>query len=178
MSTVLRGCLGGVLALSVSTTVLAQDSKSAPLARDLAAALDAAKLDSIAAKDSSKSGVYISALYFPGAQLLVVTAEYAVPQYLDEKLAKKDYREIYLDLNSASVPESKAFFEDLGADGLKVKRDENRPFDTYEAGGRRVMFDSDWRRQKLTEDEYTKAFSAADEQYSRLLSALLAQAKK
>lgn len=178
MSTFVRGCLGSVLAMSVAAPALAQESKSAPLAKQLTAALDAAKLEAIAAKDPTKPDVYIGALYFAGVQLLVVSAQYAVPQYLEEKLAKKDYREIYLDLNSASVPESKIFFEDLGADGLRAKREENQRFDTYEGSGKRVMFDSDWKKQKLSEDEYMKAFSAADDRYSQMLAALLAQLRK
>ena len=36
----------------------------------------------------------------------------------------------------------------------------------------------DWRKQKLSEQEYMKAFSTADERYSEVLTALLAQLKK
>ena len=57
--------------------------------------------------------------------MMVVSAKYSVPQLLDDKLAKKDYRDVYIDLNSASIPETKIFIEDLGADGLKAKREEN-----------------------------------------------------
>jgi len=38
---------------------------------------------------------------------------------LNGKLEKKDYQEIYIDLNSASVAATRVFIEDLGADGLK-----------------------------------------------------------
>src|SRR5438045_2987348 len=126
-----RGCVAGVFALSLSATALAQEPKSAPLAKQLAAALDAAKIDSIAAKDPSAPDVFIGALYFPGVQLLVVCAKYTVPTLLVDKLAKKDYKEVYIDLNSASVPETKVFIEDLGADGLKPERTENQPYDAY-----------------------------------------------
>ena len=34
------------------------------------------------------------------------------------------------------------------------------------------------KKQKLTEQEYMKVFSAADDQYSRILTALLSQLKK
>ena len=40
------------------------------------------------------------------------------------------------------------------------------------------MFDGDWKTQQLSEDDYMKAFSAADERYAQILAALLAQAKK
>jgi len=166
------------LTLSVSATAFAQDAKSVALAKQLAAALDAAKLDSLAAPDPLNPDTFVAALYFPNMQLLVVSAKYTAPLLLIAKVAKKDYRDVYIDLNSASVPESKIFIEDLGADGLKAKREENQVFDTFEEAGKRTVFDSDWKKQKLTEQEYMKAFSGADDQYARILTALLAQLKK
>ena len=166
------------LTLSVSATAFAQDAKSVALAKQLAAALDAAKLDSLAAPDPLNPDTFVAALYFPNMQLLVVSAKYTAPLLLIAKVAKKDYRDVYIDLNSASVPESKIFIEDLGADGLKAKREENQVFDTFEQAGKRTVFDSDWKKQKLTEQEYMKAFSGADDQYAHILTALLAQLKK
>ena len=170
--------LAAVIVLSFSTAASAQESKSAPLAKQLAAALDAAKLDSIAAKDPSAPDIFFAALYFPGVQLLVVSGKYSVPQLLTERLMKKEYRDTYLDLNGASVPATKLFLEDPGADGVKAKREENQPFDSYEADGKRLMFDGDWKKQKLSEQDYMKAFSAADERYTQILTALIAQLKK
>ena len=170
--------LAAVVVLSLSTAASAQESKSAPLAKQLAAALDAAKLDSIAAKDPSAPDIFFAALYFPGVQLLVVSGKYSVPQLLTERLAKKEYRDTYLDLNGASVPATKLFLEDPGADGVKARREENQPFDSYEADGKRLMFDGDWKKQKLSEQDYMKAFSAADERYTQILTALIAQLKK
>jgi hypothetical protein len=40
------------------------------------------------------------------------------------------------------------------------------------------MFNSDWKSQKLSEDDYMKAFAAADDRYVQILTALLAQLKK
>jgi len=178
MTRVGSGSIAIVLTLSVAATVAAQDSKSAPLAKQLAAALDAAKIDSIAAADQSQPGTFVAALYFANTQFLIVSAKYSVPQLLNERLAKKEYRDVYIDLNSASVPESKVFIEDLAADGLKAKRDENQPYDTYELAGKRTPFDGDWKKQKLSEQDYMKVFSTADDQYSHILTTLLSQLKK
>jgi hypothetical protein len=167
-----------VFAVLLAAPAAAQESKSAALAKQLAAALDAAKIDSVAAADPSAPGTFVAALYFANSQFLVVSARYAVPQLLNERLAKKEYRDIYIDLNSASVPESKIFIEDVSADGLKAKREENQPYDTYELAGKRTMFDSDWKKQKLTEQEYMKVFTTADDQYSHILMTLLSQLKK
>lgn len=167
-----------VLVLSLPATALAQDAKSAALAKQLATALDDAKLDSIAAPDPATPDTFVAALYFANMQLLVVSARYTAPQLLVAKVAKKDYRDVYIDLNSASVPDSKIFVEDLGADGLKPKREENQAWDTYEQAGKRTVFNSDWKAQKLSEQDYMKAFSGADDQYAHILEMLIAQLKK
>lgn len=175
MRAVARACFAGIVAVSLSTPAQAQEPKSASLAKQLAAALEGAKLDSIAARDPSAPDVFVGALYFPGVQLLVVSAKYTVPSLLIEKIGKKEYRDIYIDLNSASVPETKIFITDVGADGLKA---ENSPYDTYEAGGKLIAFDGDFKKQKLSKEDYQRAFSTADERYSQILTALLAQLKK
>ena len=118
--------LVAILIVSLSSTAFAQESKSASLAKQLAAALDAAKLDSIAAKDPTAPDIFCAALYFPNSQLLVVSAKYTVPQLLNDRLNKKEYRDTYIDLNSASVPASKVFIQDAAADGLKAKISENQ----------------------------------------------------
>ena len=149
-----------------------------PLAKQLAAALDAGKLDSIAAKDPAAPDVFVAALYFPGMQLLVISGKYAVPQLLNDRVGRKEYRDVYLDLNGASAADTKVFIEDPGADGLKAKREENQAFDQCEIAGKRTMFNGDWKTQKMSEQDYMKAYSAADDRYAQILAALLAQAKK
>jgi len=170
---------GAVLlfALILPAPASAQDSKSAPLAKQLAAAMEAGKLDSIAARDAVDADVFVAALYFPG-QLLVISGKYSVPQLLNDRLGKKEYRDVYMDLNGAAAADTKVFIQDPGADGLKMKRDENQPFDIVEIGGKQTMFNSDWKAQKLSEQDYQKAFSDADERYAKILGALLAQVKK
>jgi hypothetical protein len=175
MKTAARACLCGVLTISFAAAALAQEPKSAALAKQLAAALDASQLESLAVKDPSSPDTFIGVLYFKDVQLLAVSAKYAAPSLLADKIAQKNYRDVYIDLNSASVPASKVFIEDLGADGLRAKHDDNTPYDTYEAAGTRTAFDGEWKKQKLSEQDYQKTFSAADERYSQMLTALLAQ---
>lgn len=158
----------------------AQDSKSAPLAKELASAIDRQTGDMkvIAARMPGTPDEFAAAMYFPGSQLLVVTARYSVPVLLTDRLAKKDYREIYIDLNSASVPDSKVMISDLGADGLKVKPADNSPYDSIDRAGKVTAFDGDWKKAKSSEADYMKAFTEADEQYVKILQALLGEAKK
>jgi hypothetical protein len=178
MKATANGLLAGALALAFCVPAFGQESKSAPLAKQLAAALQAAKIDSVAAKDPANRDVYVGALYIPGLQLIAVSAQYSAPQYLDANLAKANYRDVYIDLNSAGMPASRVFIEDLGADGLKARRNGDSLTDTYEEAGKRLAFDGEWGKQKLSEQDYMKAFAAADERYSQMLMALLEQLKK
>jgi len=118
----------------------AQESLSASSAHDLSELLTLHKLDAIATTDPDESDRFIAALFFPKSQLLVITARYTVPSLLQEKLAKRQYREIYGDLHGASIQESKVFVQDLGADGLHA--DGDHAVDVlYERGIAQTIFD-------------------------------------
>lgn len=158
------------------TAAVAQDSKSAPLAAELARLLDERKLDSVAAQQADDT--YVGALYFPGTQLLVVGGKYASAARMKDLLAKKSYREVYMDLSSASDQQSRVFIMDLGVNGLRFKREDNQPFDTADVGGKSWTFDGDWGRAKISEDDYRKSFASTDEHYSQMLQALIAALKK
>jgi hypothetical protein len=154
----------------------AQDSRSATSVTELVKMLDSMKLDSFAVKGTSPNE-YVGALYFPGTQLLVVSAKFDTPWRADSLLGMKDYRDLYIELNSASQPNTKVFVSDLSANGLHPKKDGNL-YDTVDVGGKTYNFDGDWKKAKITEDDYTKAFSTTDEQYSQMIQALLAGLKK
>ncbi len=166
-----------VCAAATVRPAVAQESKSAAAAKELVQALDAAKLDAIAAADPANPGTFVAALYFPGSQILVVSAKYAAPPLLVTKMASKEFRDIYIDLNSASVAGTKVFVIDQGIDGLVAKPENNQAADTYENGKTTLAFDGDWRKAKMSEDEYMKAFATADERYAKILLLLAAQAK-
>lgn len=169
-----------VLAVGV-TAARAQDSKSAAVVKEFVA-LAGPEMRYVAAKVPDKPDEFVAGLHIPGVQLLVIQARYEQPSFLLEMLSKKDAQGVYTDLNSASyaVAASRIFFEDLKADGLYPKRvDENAPFDMYEAAGKRIMFDGDWKKAKFaTEKEYLDAFTAVDERYTKAVSLLVAQLKK
>jgi hypothetical protein len=156
----------------------AQESKSAELATQLAQAMQEASLTAVAAKDNAGGDDrYVAAMYFPGSQLLAVSARYSVPVLLDEKLAEDEYMDVYIDLNSASIPDSKEFVSDLLADGLHARPSEGEPFDTFEKMGVLRTFNRDWQSQGLSEEAYMQEFQEADEGYAHMLEILLAQLK-
>lgn len=165
-------------ALTASTPLaLAQDSRSATLARELVATLDAAKLDSIAAKDPTATDRFFAVLYIPNIQLLVVDGQYSSPLALETRIYRREYRDAYLDLNGASVAATRLLIVDMGANGLTARREPDQPFDSVEASGKRTMFDSNWKAQKIREEDYLKTFADADARYAHILTALIAQAK-
>jgi hypothetical protein len=179
MTAHLRGVRGFAVASILLVTpalATAQESRSSQLATELAKLLDASKLDSIAAKVEGDQ--YVGALYFPGSQLLVVKARYSVPERMDAQLAGKNYRDVYIDLNSASVPASRILISDLGANGLQARRGDNQPYDTVDIGGKSYSFDGDWDKAKISEQEYMKTFQTSDAEYTRMLEALVAHLKK
>ena len=173
----IAACLTALAVVALSSPAFAQDPKSRAAAKALGDALDRLKLDSIAAPDPSDKDAFVAALYFQGSQLLVVSAKYSVPALIAAKLEKKDYRDVYIDLNAASVAGSKIFVMDQGADGLVAKPGDGAA-DSWEQANKTVAFDGDWRRAKMSEDDYVKSFTAADERYSRILELLTQQAKK
>ncbi|HIM14507.1 MAG TPA: hypothetical protein EYM31_01945 [Acidobacteria bacterium] len=132
--------------------------QSAALAEELAQLLNDAQLDAIAAKDSEGTDRYVAALAFPG-QLIVVSARYEVPMYIEAKISNGEYREAYLDLNGASIPDTKVLITDVGADGL-MSGDETA--DMVDTGSGPALFDGD---------------ADAEVQYVRMLNALISEAR-
>jgi len=151
-------------------------SKSAPLATELVKLLDSMKLDSVAGSRSANE--YVAAMYFPGSQLVVVNAKTTVPDRMKYLILQKSYKDLYVELNGAVDQASKIFISDLGANGLQFKREKNQPFDTVDATGKTTAFDGDWRKAKLSEQEYTKIYVTHDEAYSQMLQALIETLKK
>src|SRR5262245_1224582 len=94
-----------------ASVVSAQEPKSAAPAKELAQLLASKKLDNIAARLPGSTEEFVGALAFPN-QLMVIWAKTTAPALLNEKIVRREYREAYIDLNSASVVESRYFVTD------------------------------------------------------------------
>jgi len=172
----LSGIVLAAILLLAPSAASAQDSKSAISVTELVKLLDTMKLDSFAVKGASPNE-YVGALYLAGSQLLVVSAKFDTPWRADSLLTMKNYRDLYIELNSASQPGTKVFVSDSSANGLRAKKD-GSVYDTADVAGKAYNFDGDWKKAKITEGDYTKAYSTTDEQYSQMIQALLAGLKK
>jgi hypothetical protein len=170
--------LAAVFACLLGTAPIAYQAPKSAGAKGLAEALEAAKLDSIAAPDPSDPSAFVAALYVSGSQLLVISAKYAAPPLLTAKIKSREYRDVYIDLSAASVAGSKIFIIDQNCDGLTSRPNGDGVPDSWEAGKQQVSFDGEWRKAKMSEQDYMKAFMEADEHYAKIIALLTAQVKQ
>ena len=162
--------------LSALPGVASAQSKSSELAKQLSQLMDEKKLSSFAAADSQDPSMFVAALYFPGTQLLVVSAKHFNPPALAEKLAQKNYQDAYADLNAGAVGGSKLLVMDPFADGLVARPGNGTAPDSID-GPTSMTFDGNWKKAKQTEEEYMKAFQTADSAYAHALEVLIAKLK-
>lgn len=178
--------LGRVVTALVASAVLAgpaaaQDSKTAALAKELAQLLASKQATYASAKVADEQGRYVAALLIPNVQLLVVSAQFKDTAYMDDRITRGMSQDVYIDLTSGSsvVTGTRVSLDDLRADGLMPKRDGDSPSgDACEIDGKRLTFDGDWKKQKLTEKDYLDGFAKADQQYSKYLTTLIQAVKK
>jgi hypothetical protein len=166
-----------VLAAGVTGLGAQAEPSSAGPARDLSKLLSERKIDSVATRLPGSQDEFAAVLAFPG-QLIVIWAKFSAPQLLNEKLIRKEYRDVYLDLNSASIVESRHFVSDLGADGMVARPPRNQPADMHDLGKASMRFDGSWREDKMSEDQYMKAYTEAEAGYTKALQALIEELKK
>jgi hypothetical protein len=167
-----------VLVALFSHTTAAQEPKSPALAKQLCQLLDERQLTVVAAKDTEENR-FVAASYVPNVQLLAVSASYSAPAILDGLLAQKKYGDIYAELNGGSTADTRLFIQDLGADGLLPDPRDGGRFDiVYEHVVKQTVFDGNWKKQGLTEDQYRAAYLKMDAQYARMLSLLIAELKR
>jgi hypothetical protein len=165
----------GLLVATTPTATAQPDGRTQALAKELSDLLTAQKLDAIATRLTEDT--FAAALFFPGVQTLVVSAKYTAPPLLVEKIVNRQYRDVYMDLAAASVPESKVMYEDTLCDGLR--RDGDGRFDIVTRGnGAAFILDGDHKKKKISEEEYARTYAGFEGDYEKVLAALIAEAKK
>ena len=161
------------LALSLSTGAAPAAPDAAPrssaLAAELNGLLKTAGLDAIAVADSEHADRFIAAFAVPGVQLLVVDAKTPAPALLQQRIAAKQYRDVYTELQRAESTDGRIFIYDFHADGLTSEGGDV----LYESGAVRTIFNGNPAAQKLSDREYTERVNQTDQQYSRMLQLLV-----
>jgi hypothetical protein len=169
--------------LSARAQTPAADPVSPPRAKELVALLQTKKLEAFAVKDPSATGRFVAVLLIPNVQLMVVSAGYERPTDVEYRIYTKDFMNAYVELNSSVLAKDKVFFEDALCDGLRVQPT-GGVSDTVTTGGEKRVFDGDFadpkkrNQKKISQEDYLKAFGAADAKYAELLTMLLDELKK
>ena len=159
-------------------------SKSAAHAKEVVSLLTSKKLEAFALRDPTDPKKFIALLHIPNVQLLVISASHEHASDLDYGFYQKDYMGLYQDLNSSPMSKGKVFIEDAVCDGLVAVPAKGGGRDSITIGTDRRTFDGDFldpRKKdpkKISQDDYMKAFAAADEQYDHMLVLILDELKK
>lgn len=151
-------------------SAILQESVSATLAAELTSLMAGRQLEALAGKDTIDADRYVAALAMPG-QLLVVSARHATPVHLETKIAAGEFREVYLDLNGASLAGTRILITDAGANGLRAMHETVDVVDRGAAGT--IRLDGNPSGQRLSRTAYRSAVADADAQYARMLRVLL-----
>ena len=148
-------------------------ANSAELATELVKLMEQRGLDTIAAVHPTDPGRFVAAMYIKGVQLLVLSGRYSAPALLKEQLLKGDYRKVYLDLNAAADKQGRLFVTDSQANGLRATPEKNAPFDiSWRDMTAQILYNNDWKAQKLNEAAYRKRFSEDETEYAAMLEIL------
>lgn len=151
----------GVMFLFGSFVSQAQPTSSASLVEQLKQLMDDQGLSAIATQDPTKENHFVAALYFSGRQVLAVSAPYSAPLIMSGMLDNEDYRNVYIDLSSASDPAARFFVDDFGADGLQAGSATEGPRDSVNRGGQQVALD------------VSDLYAQADQDYAEILRLLI-----
>jgi hypothetical protein len=141
------------VAAAVSVPAMAQQppSTSAAVTAELVKLLNERKLDAAAGRLGKDE--FVGAMYFPGSQIVVLSSKTTVPDRMTYLLLQKSYKDLYVELNGSVDRQSRMFVSDLGANGLKFRREKNEPPDTVESGNASLTLDGEWRKAKISEAE-------------------------
>ncbi len=162
-----------VVALLLATATLPAGGNSAGLVTDVIKLMQQRGLDTVAAAHPTEPGRFVAAMHIKGVQLLAISGRYAAPALLKEQLVKGDFRKVYLDLNAAADKQGRLFVTDSQANGLSAAPAKNAPFDiSWRDMSAQVLYNNDWKSQKLTEAAYRKRFADDEAEYAALLETL------
>lgn len=109
---------------------------SADAARGLVSALEGSGLNAIATADP-ESGGFVAALYVPGSQLLVVSANHPSVDGIAYRLAMREYREVYRTNYSCRMRGQTAFAAHDGAAATSTSCTRTAPIRPYSMATRR-----------------------------------------
>lgn len=185
-----RWLTAAAVGVALAATLVSAQAPPAPAAASVARAkelvglLQAKKLEAFAIRDPAENGRFVAALLVPNVQLLLISAAYERPMDIEYRLYQKDFMGAYMDLNSSVYSKARVFIEDSKGDGLNALPGKDPQHDSFKVDAERRIFDgafADPKRRndkRIPQEDYFKAFSTADDKYSRMLGLLVEELKK
>ena len=161
------GLLSAVLVGSVASAPADELAKSREPARKLVQLLEARHLTAAATTDPQVPGRFIAAMYIPGSGLLVVGASTPSVEAVRYRIEQRQYRDVYLDLQSTPTVQGRLFVQDAAADGLTWSADGSDVDVAHEDGARTTLF----TKQRV--QGAAQAYARTDAEYARMLSHLV-----
>jgi len=172
-----------LLAGAVAVPAQSQAPATAAKVKELAALLQARKLEAFAVRVPGEAGRFVATRIVPNVQLLTVLALHTRHMDMEYYLYNKDHRNAYLDLASSTFSTERVLIDDALADGLVALPGRSLAHDSVVKGTERQMFDGEFsngRRndERTPKDAYMKVFADAEQQYAKMLDLLIAEIKK
>ena len=158
-------------------------AKSAVAAKEFIALLDARQLDAFAAEDADPHK-FVAAMYVPGVQMFGVAATFERAGDIEYFLSHKDFKSAYESLRASAYSNDGFIADDAECNGLVPQPKKSQPNDDAVFGTVRRTFDGVFADPKHADpkkpsfEEYLKAYTDADERYTRLLTVLIDALKK
>ena len=183
-ASVVAACLNAVVAAMPVQDPAPSEATSPAKVKEFVAALQGKKLEAFAARDPEGDRRYVAALLVPGVQMLVVSAAHGRPTDIEYYIYRKEHMNAYMDLNSSVLSTDRVFIEDALADGLVAKPPKGLAPDAITIAGKPQPFDGLFADPKRRNDkriplaDYTKAFTEADQRYTKLIDRLLVEIKR
>jgi hypothetical protein len=173
----LRAIVGTLILLVTCGAGASDDAaavRSPALASELTGLLAAAGLDAVAAADPDNPDRFVAALAVPKVQLLVVDARAPAPETTARRIAARQYRDVYTELQQREATEGRIFVYDMGANGLQREGGDV----LYESGTVQTVFNGEPASQKLSDSTYRQRVADTDQRYSRMLNVLIDALKR
>jgi hypothetical protein len=167
-----RVVLMAAVACGVAAPVHAQStSLSAEQAPVLANLMTTRQLDAFAVADPAQPGRYNAVLVIPGVELLVISASSPSAAVIDQRLAARAYRDVYLDLQGTPTATGKMFVQDMNLDGIRDAQ--NGAADIVDEDGTRETVFAKASAKHLKGEAYEQALKSADARYAQVLGVLI-----
>ena len=121
---------------------------------------------------------FVGAMYFPGSQIVVLSAKTSVPDRMTYLLLQKSVQGPVHRAERRGGPAVARFRVGPRGQRPQVPPREERGAGHSGSSGGRLTLDGEWRKAKISEAEYTKQYQAHDQRYRLMVEAMITALKE